>query len=148
MVTLNEGIRAIAEMANEKGWGNDIATKIYYGMIELAEAGDAWKHRDDEKYLLEELGITKDQLPEYIAEELIDCILYCFHGFHCIGFYDADYMYEYKMKKNQNRNRIYTDDVNEGLTLKDLEPSLNDLRAGRESPYIPLTALETKKRID
>ena len=116
MVTLNEGIKQITEMANQKNWGDDIATKIYYGMIELAEAGDAWKHRDDEDYLKNELGITKEQLPEHIAEELIDCILYCLHGFHCIGFYDADYIYDKKMDKNRGRNRVYTDDTNGGKT--------------------------------
>ena len=111
MVTLNEGIKQIAEMGDQKKWDTNIATKIYYAMIELSEAGDAWKHRDDEDYLKTELKITKDQLPEYIAEELIDCILYCLHGFHCIGFFDADYMYDKKMKINQNRNRVYADDT-------------------------------------
>lgn len=111
MVTLNEGIKRIQTLGDIKGWGNDVATKIYYAIIELAEAGDAWKHRDDEGYLKNELGITKEQLPEHMAEEFIDAILYCLHGFHCIGFYDADYMFDCKMEKNKKRNRVYTDDT-------------------------------------
>ena len=40
MVTLNEALRQISELADEKCWDTDVATKIYYGMIEFAEGGD------------------------------------------------------------------------------------------------------------
>ncbi len=110
MPTLNDGILQMQKLADEKGWGDDIATKLYYAMIELAEAGDAWKHRADEKYLKDELGITKEELPGYMAEELIDAIKYCLHGFSCLGYYEADEMFDYKMQKNIKRNRIYVDD--------------------------------------
>jgi len=111
MVTLNDGIRRISQLADEKDWDNDIATKIYYGMIELGEAGDIWKHRGDKKHLKEKLGITPEQVVDAIAEELIDAILYCLHGFRCIEFYDADYLFDEKMKTNQKRNRVYLDDA-------------------------------------
>ena len=110
MVTLNDGIRRITALADEKEWGNDIAIKIYYAMIELGEAGDIWKHRDDEKYLAD-IGITREGVPTAVAEELIDTIIYCLHGFSCIGFWDADYLFDMKMKINKERKRIYTDDV-------------------------------------
>ena len=110
MVTLNEGIKRMAYLAEEKGWGNDIATKIYYGMIELGEAGDIWKHRDDEEYLAE-IGLTKEEVPDAVAMELMDAIKYCLHGFSCVGFWDADYLFEKKMKVNRERKRIYTDDM-------------------------------------
>ncbi len=110
MVTLNEGLRKIAELADEKEWGEDIATKIYYGMIELGEAGDIWKHRDDLFYL-QKIGLTPSQVNDAVAEELIDTILYCLHGLHCIGFYDPDWLFDHKMKKNKERNRVYADDA-------------------------------------
>lgn len=110
MPTLNDGIKQMKKIGDIKGWGEDVATKIYYGMIELAEAGDAWKHRDDPNYLLQELGITRDELELYMAEEFIDTIKYCLHGLHCIGISEADEMFDYKMEKNLARNRIYADD--------------------------------------
>lgn len=114
MPTLNEGIRLISKLADAKKWGEDPATKIYYGMIEFAEAGDIWKHRDDHDYL-KSIGINPDKVVDAIAEELIDVILYALHAFRCIGFYDADYMFDYKMNKNKKRNRIYTDDNRSSL---------------------------------
>jgi len=120
MPTLNEGIKRITKLANEKGWGHDIATKIYYGMIELGEAGDTWKHRDDPDYLMEKLGITPEQVPEAVAEELIDTILYCLHAFSCIDYWDADSLFDKKMGTNKERNRIYTDD-NQDSQLKEQE---------------------------
>lgn len=109
MVTLNEGIRKISALADEKGWGTDVATKIYYGMIEFAEGGDIWKHRDDTEYL-KSIGIEPDGVVDAVAEELIDAIFYALHGLHCIGFHDADWMFEYKLNKSIKRDRIYTDD--------------------------------------
>ena len=110
MPTLNDGINIIKALGDEKGWDNDIATKIYYGMIELAEAGDTWKHRGDPDYLKEKLGITPEEVPGAVAEELIDTILYCLHGFSCIGIYNADELFDIKMGINKLRNRIYLDD--------------------------------------
>ena len=109
MVTLNEGIREIGTLAYLKGWGRDPANKIYYGMIEFAEAGDIWKHREDENWLKEK-GIDPNKIVDAIAEELIDAILYALDCFNCIGFLDADSMFIYKMKKNVDRNRVYADD--------------------------------------
>ena len=109
MPTLDEGIKIISTLADKKGWGEDVATKIYYGMIELGEAGDLWKHREDLDYL-KKIGISPEQVKDAIAEELIDTILYCLHGFHCIGLYDADRRFHEKMGINEKRNRIYADD--------------------------------------
>ena len=108
--TFNEAMAKIAKLGDKKGWGKEIGTKIYYGMIELAEGGDAWKHRGDPEYLKNELGITIDELPEYIGEELIDTMFYCLHAFYCLGLTDADAMFEYKLNKNIKRNRIYVGD--------------------------------------
>lgn len=110
MVTLNEGLRKISELAERKKWGQDIATKIYYAMIELGEAGDIWKHRGDFFYL-QKIGLTPAQVNDAVAEELIDTILYCLHGLHCIGFYDPDWLFDYKMEINEKRDRIYNDDT-------------------------------------
>ena len=118
MPTLNEGIKLIRGLADEKGWDNDIATKIYYGMIELGEAGDTWKHRGDPDYLKEKLGITPEEVPSAVAEELIDTILYCLHGFSCIGIHNADELFEIKMGINKLRNRIYLDDHNSMSTAE------------------------------
>ena len=79
-------------------------------MIEFAEAGDIWKHRDDLSYLAS-IGIDPDKLIDAVAEELIDAILYALHGLHCIGFFDPDWMFDYKMEKNRGRNRVYADDT-------------------------------------
>ena len=119
MVTLNEALREISTLADEKGWDTNVATKIYYGMIELAEGGDLWKHRDDFDYLAS-IGIDQDKLIDALAEELMDAILYALHGLNCIGFHDADWLFNYKMEKNRKRNRIYADD-NRGLETKVIE---------------------------
>jgi len=111
VVTLNEGIKQIEELSIKKGWGNNPATKIYYAMIELGEAGDTWKHRNDPAYLKEKLGITLEQVPGAVAEELIDTIIYCLHGLRCIGIYDGDKIFADKMEVNEGRNRIYVDDM-------------------------------------
>lgn len=109
MPTLNEALRQISKLAKEKGWGTDVATKIYYGMIEFAEGGDIWKHREDHEYL-KSIGVDPDKVVDAVAEELIDAILYALHGLNCIGFYDADWLFDYKMNKNIKRKRIYADD--------------------------------------
>ena len=109
MVTLNDALRQISRLADEKGWGTDVATKIYYGMIEFAEGGDIRKHREDPDYL-KSIGIDPDKVRYAVAEELMDVILYALHGLNCIGWYDADGLFDYKMAKNRKRSRIYADD--------------------------------------
>lgn len=106
MVTLNDGLRQIAELGKAKDWGEDIATKIYYAMIELGEAGDIWKHRGDFFYL-QKIGLTPDKVSDAVAEELINAILYCLHGLYCIEFHDPDWLFDYKMGINEKRSRIY-----------------------------------------
>ena len=118
MPTLNEALKQISKLADEKGWDEDVATKIYYGMIEFAEGGDLWKHRADFDYL-KSIGINSySEVVDAIAEELIDAILYALHGLNCIGFADADWMFDYKMEKNRKRNRIYADDQRSTLKVK------------------------------
>ena len=47
---------------------------------------------------------------------------------------------ELEYAKSKNKIVLYHSLLrNEGLTIEDLEPSINDLREGRESPYLPLT---------
>jgi NTP pyrophosphatase (non-canonical NTP hydrolase) len=114
-ITLNKAKEMINELAIHFGWGNTeehIATKIYYAMIELGEAGDAWKHRGDEKYLFEELNIVgEEELADHIIEELIDAIFYCLHGIHCVDpnrNVDDEFMKKWKI--NSIRGRTYLDD--------------------------------------
>ena len=106
-------MKMIVDLAKKKGWGEDPATKIYYGMIELGEAGDAWKHRANHEYLERSLGITSDEeLRLHIAKELIDAILYCLHGIHYIDpNISADEIFLLKMKENEERSRVYIDDT-------------------------------------
>lgn len=111
MPTLNEYKKMHMEQATRKGWGRDVATKIYYAMIELGEAGDAWKHRGDEDYLVN-AGI--DDMKLHMKMEFIDTILYCINGLYCLDEYvDIDRLMVDKMKVNEERERIYVDDTND-----------------------------------
>lgn len=110
MPTLDEAKKLIGELAEKKGWGSDPATKIYYAMIELGEAGDVWKHREDLEYL-SELGLTQQEVPYAVAEELIDALFYCLHGLMCIDpDISADDLFMMKLRVNEGRGRIYVDD--------------------------------------
>lgn len=110
MPTFNEAKKLIGELAEKKGWGSDPATKIYYAMIELGEAGDVWKHRDDHEYLLS-LGLTPEQVPHAVGMELIDAIFYCLHGLLCIDpDISVDALFMAKLKVNERRSRVYVDD--------------------------------------
>jgi len=112
MPTLEKCKQMIAELAEEKGWGCNVATKIYYAMIELGEAGDMWKHRDDKYYLLNELTINPEDLDKLIAIELIDAIYYCLHALHCLNpNINPDNIFKYKYNTNKKRNRFYADDM-------------------------------------
>ncbi len=111
MTTLDEAKKLISGLAEKKGWGTDPATKIYYAMIELGEAGDLWKHRDDHNYLLS-LGLAPDEVPFAVAMELIDTIFYCLHGLVCIDpDMSADALFMSKLRVNKERERVYTDDM-------------------------------------
>jgi len=114
MPTLSECKKMIAILAMQKGWGWDVGTKIFYAMIELGEAGNLWKHREDKEYLTE-LGIDIScgtKLEELIAEELIDAIYYCLHALHCLNpKINPDDIFIRKYEKNIKRNRIYVDDT-------------------------------------
>jgi len=39
--------KRVVELERIKGWGSDVGTKIYYAILELAEAGQIWKHREN-----------------------------------------------------------------------------------------------------
>lgn len=129
MPSLNESMRLIDEIAESKGGGEEIERKLWYGAIELAEGGDAWKHRGDPEYLMNELGITPEQVPRHVAEELIDCIFYCLHAYHCLNLdVSPDEMFLMKLEKNWGRNRVYVDDMktlsmltHEKLPMKDYQ---------------------------
>jgi len=113
MVTLNEGIKIIHELSNLKGWNRNVDTKIYYAILELGEAGNAWKHRDNSKVLMKDYGITPNEVPRFVANEIIDTFQFLFDGLHCLGIYDADKLFEEKVEVILNRNRIYPDNVRE-----------------------------------
>ncbi len=111
MPTFDEAKKLISELAKKKGWGSDPATKIYYAMIELGEAGDVWKHRDDPKYL-SEMDLTQEQVPQAVAIELIDALFYCLHGLLCIDpSISADKLFMTKLAINESRKRTYVDDM-------------------------------------
>ena len=111
MPTLDECKEMISMLANKKGWGSDVGTKIFYAMIELGEAGDIWKHRNDPEYLLSILRLDINHVKSAIAEELIDAIYYCLHALHCLDeSLSADEIFLSKHKVNEGRNRVYTDD--------------------------------------
>lgn len=111
MIHLDEAKAMIASLGKEKSWGTDPATKIYYAMIELGEAGDWWKHRVDWEYL-KQFGITtQEQLEHAVAEELIDAIFYCLHALFALNpEISANEMFIWKFNKNIGRNRVYVDD--------------------------------------
>ena len=110
-IDLNMYKRIHQQQSERKNWGKDVGTKIFYGMIELGEAGDAWKHRGDPKYL-EAAGI--ENLNEHIKMEFIDTMLYCINALYCLDpDVDIDKMLQEKFKVNENRKRIYSDDSSE-----------------------------------
>lgn len=119
----------IKELGKKFGWGRDPSTKIYYAMIELAEAGDAWKHRGDLKWMRRQPWFKEPEyvnpdghthgygkyidfgLGEHMLEELMDAIFYCLDAMSCINQYkDPDEIFELVWEKNNNRNRVYVDD--------------------------------------
>jgi NTP pyrophosphatase (non-canonical NTP hydrolase) len=115
MPTLNEARNKILDLAKQFGWGiskDHLATKIFYAMIELGEAGDAWKHRGDREWLQRELNLATEQdLTRHVAEELIDAIFYCLNGLHCLDpQIDIDHEFNKKWEKNRQRGRTYIDD--------------------------------------
>lgn len=112
MPTLDRCKEMIAKLATEKHWGSDVGIKIYYGILEMAEAGDVWKHRGDSDYLIEHYDIqSEEELNVYMAEELIDTIYYCLHCLMCIApEISADMTFLSKHEVNIKRNRIYVDD--------------------------------------
>ena len=115
MPTLEEAKVKVINLAKKFGWGTQkehVATKIYYAMIELGEAGDAWKHRGDKDWLKRELEITsEEELTRHITEELIDTIFYCLNGIYCLDpAINVDQEFEKKWKINLARGRTYIDD--------------------------------------
>lgn len=110
MPTLDECMEMVWKLGKEKKWGTDVATKIYYAMIELGEAGDIWKHRGDTEYL-KQLGLDESMINGAIAEELIDTIYYCLHAMRCLSeFISPDEIFLNKHRKNKKRKRVYLDD--------------------------------------
>ena len=110
MPTLDEAKDLIWKLGKEKGWGEELGTKIYYAMIELGEAGDIWKHRDDEEYLTS-IGLSLEDVTPAIMEELIDALFYILHGMMCLDpGVSADEAFLMKLDKNYKRNRVYADD--------------------------------------
>jgi hypothetical protein len=123
MPTLNEAKDKVIELAKRFGWGisqEHVGTKIFYAIIELGEAGDAWKHRGDKEWLKRELKVSTDEeFTAHVAEEFIDTIFYCLNGLYCldptldVDNLDVDKAFDRKWKVNLERGRTYVDD-NEG----------------------------------
>jgi len=115
MPSLNEAKEKVIELAKRFGWGisrEHVATKILYAVIELGEAGDAWKHRGDTAWLKRKLDIaTEEELTQHVAEELVDAIFYCLNGIYCLDPHiDVDAEFERKWRINLARGRTYQDD--------------------------------------
>jgi len=126
MSTLNEAKDKVIELAKRFGWGisrEHVATKIFYAIIELGEAGDAWKHRDDKGWLKQELNIvTEEELTEHVAEELIDTIFYCLNGLYCLDpDLDVDKAFDRKWRINLERGRTYVDDREGSMPASHME---------------------------
>jgi NTP pyrophosphatase (non-canonical NTP hydrolase) len=120
MPTLNEAKDKVIDLAKRFGWGisrEHVGTKIFYAIIELGEAGDAWKHRGDKEWLKRELNVSTDEeLTTHVAEEFIDTIFYCLNGLYCLDpALDVDEAFDRKWQINLARGRTYVDDY-EGLT--------------------------------
>jgi len=116
MPTLSGCKQLIDRLAINLGWGRTIKhfdTKLWYAVIELGEAGDLWKHREDAKYLREEHHIeTYEQLEKALSQEIIDVIFYCLHALQCLNPNinpDAEFMDKWRI--NAKRKRIYIDDA-------------------------------------
>ena len=92
--------RMVIELEETKGWGKDPATKIYYAILELAEAGNLWKHR-----------LNKRFSRKAVIEELIDAVFYIVETAHHIDpEIDLDLLFLEKYQKNLSRERLYPDD--------------------------------------
>lgn len=115
MPTLDEAKNMVVKLAQRFGWGisrKHVATKIFYAILELGEAGDAWKHRGDMEWLKRELGISsEEELIRHVAEELIDAIFYCLNGIYCLDpSISVDEEFDRKWRINLKRGRTYIDD--------------------------------------
>jgi NTP pyrophosphatase (non-canonical NTP hydrolase) len=122
MPTLNEAKDQVIALAKQFGWGisrEHVGTKIYYAILELAEAGNAWKHRGDADWLRRELRVSADQeLTDHVAEELIDTIFYCLNGLYCLDpALDVDAAFTRKWRINLERGRTYLDDHDEPASV-------------------------------
>ena len=92
--------KRVVELERIKGWGSDVGIKIYYAILELAEAGQIWKHREN-----------KDFDSKALVEELIDAFFYILEAaYHVDPNIDLDTMFDYKFDLNLRRNRVYPDD--------------------------------------
>ena len=115
MPTLDDAKAMVIELAKRFGWGiseEHVATKIFYAVIELGEAGNAWKHRGDKEWLERELSVSSmKDLRRHVAEELIDAIFYCLNGIYCLDpSINVDEEFERKWRINYKRGRRYIDD--------------------------------------
>ncbi len=129
MPTLREAMLKIQELKEIFGWGSDPGTKIFYGMIEMAEAGDVWKHRGDPEYIAEQTWWLKKYAPlvmgsrpassfveewqviDHMMEELIDGIFYCLDAMASLNIdVDPDEEFLKKWNENKRRGRKYLDD--------------------------------------
>ena len=115
MPSFDEAKCKVIELAKMFGWGisrEHVATKIFYALIELGEAGDAWKHRGDKEWLKQKLDIaTEEELTKHVAEELVDAIFYCLNGIYCLDpSIDVDKEFDRKWRINLERGRTYQDD--------------------------------------
>lgn len=107
MPTLTECTESIRELCKEKGHGNkleDVPNKLLFAIVEIGEAVDIWKKN----------GFTKDNWK--MGEELIDSIFYVLDAYGIMrrdlqrignSLPDPDTMFEYKLRKNLNREYKY-----------------------------------------
>jgi NTP pyrophosphatase (non-canonical NTP hydrolase) len=94
MTDLNDYVRQVRELADEKGFGSSperIWEMLALIHTEVSEATDAYK---------------KGQAMESVGEELIDAIIRIFHLLSALD-QDAESLFRQKMAKNWNRPYKY-----------------------------------------
>jgi NTP pyrophosphatase (non-canonical NTP hydrolase) len=94
MTDLNDYVRQVRELADEKGFGSSperIWEMLALIHTEVSEATDAYK---------------KGQSMESVGEELIDAIIRIFHLLSALD-QDAESLFRQKMAKNWNRPYKY-----------------------------------------
>lgn len=110
-MTLEQMRKEIGELIKQKGWGNNyyfFPFKLFYAMLELAEAGEMWKKGKNRWQYEKWKNVTQKEWEDKIAEQLIDVIIYILDASR-LGCPNSnmDKVFEEKLKKNFSRKYKY-----------------------------------------